>query len=147
MMFKRLVSYMVTIDTEFLEKCITQVEKSFRILESLTQDDELYEITRNSLVKSFEMTLEQAGNLLRKKLLPYFPSKQALDKLTFKNLFRSAFQYSLLSEDEVNRWMLYRDNRNDTTHNYGEEFALYTLTLISDFINDSKRLIEVLHAD
>ena len=93
------------------------------------------------------MTLEQDGNLLRKKLLPYFPSKQALDKLTFKNLFRSAFQYSLLSEDEVNRWMLYRDNRNDTAHNYGEEFALYTLTLISDFINDSKRLIEVLHAD
>ena len=48
MMFKRLVSYMVTIDTEFLEKYITQVEKLYRILESLTQDDELYEITRNT---------------------------------------------------------------------------------------------------
>ena len=87
---------------------------------------------RNSLVKSFEMTLEQDGKLLRKKLTPFFAGKKAVDSLNFKDLFRYALKFSLMTENEVNRWFKYRDNRNNTAHDYGVGFAEDTLLLIDD---------------
>jgi len=103
-----------------------------------------YEMYRNSLVKGFEMTLEQCGKLLKKKLEPYFPSKKAVDSLFFKDLFRYAFKHSLISEDEAERWIKYRNNRNNTAHNYGRAFAEETLSFIEDFIKDVKSLKEAI---
>jgi hypothetical protein len=42
---------------------------------------------RNCLVKSFEMALGQRDKLLRKKLYHYFATKEAVNILTFKDLF------------------------------------------------------------
>ncbi|MCD7854344.1 MAG: nucleotidyltransferase substrate binding protein [Clostridiales bacterium] len=111
----------------------------------ITDEDTIdYELYRNSLVKSFKMTLEQSGKLLRKKIAPYLVSKKAADSLTFKEIFRHAHKYSLLTEAETSRWMNYRDNRNSTAHDYGQEFADETLTLIDDFLKDAKHLKEVI---
>ena len=85
--------------------------------------------------------------LLRKKLTPYFASKKAVDELTFKDLFRYANKHSLLNEQEIERWFKYRDNRNSTAHDYGEQFAQETLILVEDFIKDTERLIQVIKND
>ncbi len=90
------------------------------------------------------MTLEQSGKLLRKVLEPYFSSKKAVDILTFKDVFRHAFKYSLIDEAVVERWMKYRDNRNNTAHNYGRAFAEETLAFIEDFIKDARNLREII---
>lgn len=103
-----------------------------------------YEMYRNSLVKGFEMTIEQSGKLLRKRLEPFFATKQALDKLTYKDLFRHALKHSLLTEDAVNRWFEYRDNRNNTAYDYGQGFAEETLNLIDSFLADAKLLMSVI---
>jgi len=102
---------------------------------------------RNSLIKSFEMTLEQCGKLLKKKITPYFASKKQADKLFFKDIFGYALKYSLLDEENVNRWMKYRDNRNNTAHDYGVAFANETLKLIENFINDAKNVQMVIEND
>ena len=79
---------MSEISTEYLQKCIATLEKSYEML-SQTQEGTIdYELYRNSLVKGFEMTLEQSGKLLKKKIAPYFATKKALDALTFKEIFR-----------------------------------------------------------
>lgn len=103
-----------------------------------------YEMYRNSLVKGFEMTLEQSGKLLRKKLEPYFATKKEVDILTFKDLFRNALKFGLLSENEVNRWFLYRDNRNNTVHDYKRAFAEQTLILMDNFLEDVLNLKEII---
>ena len=82
--------------------------------------------------------------LLKKKITPYFATKKAVDMLSFKDIFRHAHKYSLLTEEETNRWMKYRDNRNSTAHDYGESFAVETLSLIKDFLNDAKNLKKVI---
>ena len=138
---------MSNISTEFLNRCIETLEKSYRLLLSFPKDTIDYEIYRNSLVKGFEMTLEQGGKLLRKKLKPFFASSKEVDKLNYKELFRYAFKHGLLEEDMVERWFKYRDNRNSTTHDYGEKFAEETLNLIEDFIKDAKKLGEVIAND
>ena len=134
----------MTINTEFLKRCIETLEKSYSMIKQTQENSIEYEMYRNSLVKSFEMTLEQVGKLLRKKLTPYFVSKKAVDALTFKDLFRNANKHSLLTEEEVNRWFEYRDNRNNTTHDYGQYFAEETLKLIDSFLKDVYKLKEVI---
>jgi nucleotidyltransferase substrate binding protein (TIGR01987 family) len=103
-----------------------------------------YEVFRNAVIKSFELTLETAGKLLRKVLKAYVGSPKTVDALVFKDVLRHAALHGLLSAEELERWLLYRDSRNDTAHNYGEQFADTTLALITDFQRDALALYETL---
>lgn len=131
---------MSEINTEYLERCIETLEKSYLMLNQAQEGTIDYELFRNSLVKGFEMTLEQSGKLLKKKITPYFATKKAVDMLSFKDIFRYAHKHSIITEEETIRWMKYRDNRNSTAHDYGELFAKETLSLIDNFLADAKNL-------
>lgn len=61
----------------------------------------------------------------------------------FKDIFRQAAKHGLITIEEAGRWLVYRDNRNDTTHDYGEGFANQTLALPPQFIEDARRINEV----
>ena len=135
---------MQKINTEYLDRCLETLQRSYDFIQKAEIGSVEYEMYRNSLVKGFEMTLEQSGKLLKKKITPYFASKQAVDKLTFKDIFRYALQHSLLDESSVKRWFAYRDNRNDTTHDYGQMFAEQTLSLVKNFINDVNNLKRII---
>jgi len=131
---------MEKINTDHLEKCILTLEKSLMFLKQSEADSIEYEMFRNSLVKGFEITLEQSGKLLKKKITAYFSSKKEVDRLTFKDIFRYANKHDLMEDEEVSRWFSYRDNRNSTAHDYGEAFAEETLTLVEFLIQDAKNL-------
>ncbi|OED50759.1 hypothetical protein ACH42_00715 [Endozoicomonas sp. (ex Bugula neritina AB1)] len=51
-----------------------------------------------------------------------------MDRLVFKEVFRQAAQHGLLELEETQRWLEYRENRNNTAHDYGKKFAEQTLT-------------------
>lgn len=138
---------MSEINTEFLEKCLKTLERSYAMIRSVSENTIDYEMYWNSLIKSFEMTLEQSGKLLKRKLLPFFASKREVDQLAFKDIFRHAFKHSLITEDAVERWFKYRDNRNNTAHDYGERFAEETLKIIEQFIEDARNLKKVIDSD
>ncbi len=134
----------MSINTEILERCILTLEKSYELIKKSEDDSVDYEMYRNSLVKSFELTLEQSGKLLKKRITPFFATNKAVDSLSFKDIFRNAFKHSLLSQEEVERWFEYRDNRNNTAHDYGKAFAEETLTLIDSFLIDVKNLKRII---
>ena len=94
-------------------------------------------------VKEFEIVLEQCGSLLKKRLRPYFSSNRQADRLTFKDAFRHAAKHGLITVEASERWFIYRNNRNDTAHNYGEGFAEITLKLLPEFIADAKEMARV----
>lgn len=137
----------MAINTEHLLRCIETLEKSYVLIKSTEEGSIDYEMYRNSLVKSFEITLEQAGKLLKKRITPFFASNKIADTLNFKDIFRNALKYSLISQEEVERWFVYRDNRNNTAHDYGVAFAEETLTLMDSFLNDVKNLKKVIEND
>lgn len=134
------------INTDHLKRCIDVLEASYLGLKQQdnANDSLHYDIYRNSVIKSFEMCIEQSGKLLRKKLIPYFANSKEVYKLTYKELFKTALQHNLISENHAKRWFNYRDNRNNTTHDYGELFAIETLTLIAQFIIDARELEHVI---
>jgi len=131
------------INTDFLTRCISTLESAFERLQQREPGEVLYDIFRAASVKEFEIVLEQSGSLLKKRLRPYFSSNRQADRLTFKDAFRHAAKHDLISTDTSERWFAYRDNRNDTAHNYGEEFAETTLKLLPSFITDAKELARV----
>ena len=138
----------MSIDTTYLRRCITSLERAVEAIEGHQgPDDGLYEIYRAACVKEFELALEQSGKLLRKRLAPWFASNRQADRLHFKDLFRHAARHCLIGPDAAERWLSYRDNRNLTAHDYGEGFAEATLKLLPAFIRDAKALSTVIERD
>lgn len=135
---------MTEINTDYFSRCIATLERAYAGLQGLPADDDMYDIYRAACVKEFELVLEQAGKLLKKRLKPYFASSKQVDQLTFKDIFRHGARHGLLELEESERWLTYRDNRNDTAHDYGEGFAEETLRLLPGFIVDAKRMLGVL---
>lgn len=137
----------MSIDTTFLRRCIGTLETAFgEIGKFRDAGDFVYDICRAACVKEYELVLEQSGKLLRKRLAAYFASNRQADRLAFKDLFRHAAKHGLMEANAAERWLAYRDNRNDTKHDYGEGFAEATLTLLPAFIADAKALADVIEA-
>ena len=135
----------MNIDTAFLRRCIASLERAMEGIERHEVDDGfMYDIYRAACVKEFELVLEQSGKLLRKRLAAWFASNRQADRLHFKDLFRHAARHDLIPPDAVERWLRYRDNRNHTAHDYGEDFAESTLRLLPAFILDAKALADVI---
>lgn len=130
------------INTEHLNRCIQTLERSLDALQKSGAGSIEYEVFRNATVKGFELTLELSGKLLRKALKPFFASPKAVDELVFKDVFRHAAKHGLVGIAEVERWFKYRDNRNNTAHDYGVGFAEETMKLLPDFISDARRLMD-----
>ena len=135
----------MSIDTTFLRRCIASLERAVEGIETRQDgDDVMYDLYRAACVKEFELVLEQGGKLLRKRLAAWFASNRQTDRLHFKDLFRHAARHDLLDCEAVERWLRYRDNRNETAHNYGEDFAEATLKLLPDFIVDATALADMI---
>ncbi len=135
----------MSIDTAFLRRCTRTLELALdEIGKHREADDVLYDIYRAACVKEFELVLEQSGKLLRKRLAAFFASNRQADRLAFKDLFRHAARHGLIDPETVERWLLYRDNRSDTAHNYGEDFAEATLGLLPGFVVDAKALADMI---
>lgn len=134
----------MTLSTAHFERCIETLDSSLRLLAAQSPESIEYAVYRNAVVKGFEMTLELAGKLLRKTLKSYEASPKTVDALIYKDVFRLAGKHGLLEAEAIERWFVYRDNRNDTAHDYGMEFAETTLKLMPEYIVDAKHLAAVL---
>ena len=137
----------MSIDTTFLRRRIRSLELALgEIGKHQEENDFLYDVFRAACVKEFELVLDQSGKLLRKRLAAFFASNRQADRLIFKDLFRHAAKHRLMDPDAVERWLQYRDNRNDTAHNDGEDFADATLKLLPAFTVDAKALADTIEA-
>ena len=130
----------MSIDTSYLERCISTLDKAYSLLLKANVEEIDYEMYRSACIKEFEIILEQSGKLLRKTLKPFFHSSKEVDKLYFKDIFRHACLRSIINAENCERWLEYRDNRNNMAHDYGVAFAENTLKLLPQFIADAKKL-------
>ena len=132
----------MSIDTAFLRRCLETLDGAHSGLAQRAPDEVAYDICRAACVKQFELVLEQSGKLLKMRLRPWFAGNRQADRLTFKDVFRHAARRGLIDAPACERWLRYRDNRNETAHDYGEGFAEATLKLLPDFIADARALAD-----
>lgn len=134
----------MTLNTDFLQRCLRTLETAYERLETAHAEDITYDILRAACVKEFELVLEQCGSLLKKRLRPYFSSNRQADALVFKDVFRHAARHGLIPVDACQRWLRYRDSRNETAHTYGEAFAEAVLRTLPEFVADAGQLAAVI---
>jgi hypothetical protein len=61
--------------------------------------------------------------------------------LNFKDIFRYAAKYDLISLEESERWLIYRNN---TAHDYGVKFADEILASLPQFLIDATHIHDII---
>jgi nucleotidyltransferase substrate binding protein (TIGR01987 family) len=128
------------LNTDHLSRCIKTLRSSLTLYEQAEPESVDQEVFRNAIVKGYELTQETAFKLLKKALKDFGHGARKLDSTPIKEILRLSATHGLMTLDEVERWFAYRDNRNNTAHDYGEGFAKETLVLLPGFVNDVTRL-------
>jgi nucleotidyltransferase substrate binding protein (TIGR01987 family) len=137
----------MTLNVEHLLRTAATLEQALLAIESHGQkDDVLFDLYRNAAIKSFELSLETAGKLLRKALKAYGGTPRGVDAMVYNDVLRHAGKHDLLSVEAVERWLAYRTNRNTTAHDYGSGFANDTLKLLPSYLNDVRLLAPKIQA-
>ena len=139
------------LNVEHLLRTTQTLEQALEALQNCTDASSvLYDLYRNAAIKSFELSLETAGKLMRKALKAFGGNPREVDRLVFNEVLRHCGKHGVLEIQAVERWLAYRANRNNTAHDYGVEFANQTLTLLPAYIQDIRvlatRLQEVFDA-
>lgn len=133
----------MSLNVEHLLHTANTLEQAIIRLQQTPVDDVvLYDLFRNAAIKSFELSLETTGKLLRKVLKLYTGNPKSIDQLVFNDLFRHSAKHGLLDESEVERWLNYRANRNTMAHDYGENFAEQTLAMLPNYLQDLRKLAQ-----
>lgn len=137
----------MALSVEHLLRTADTLEQALIAIENHgSRDDVLFDMYRNAVIKSFELSLETAGKLLRKALKAYGGSPREVDKLVFNDVLRHAGKHGLLDMPAVERWLAYRANRDSTAHDYGAGFANETLQLLPAYLQDVRQLAPSLQA-
>lgn len=131
------------LDTSYLDRCVRALESAFALLREQEPGSVASDVYRAACVKEFEIVEELCGGLLKKRLAPFLGSNREADRLSFKDVFRHAAKHVLITADEAERWMRYRDARNDAAHLYGARYADDALAVIPSFIEDAKSVSRV----
>jgi nucleotidyltransferase substrate binding protein (TIGR01987 family) len=134
----------MNLNTDHLKRCIQTLRSSLTFYEQAAAGSIDQEIFRNAIVKGYELAQETSFKLMKKALRDYGHSAKKLDTTPVKDLLRLSATHGLMTLEAVERWFAYRDNRNNTAHDYGENFAKETLRLIPGFIDDVSRLETIL---
>jgi nucleotidyltransferase substrate binding protein (TIGR01987 family) len=137
----------MALNVEHLLRTAATLEQALKAIEAHgRQDDVHFDLFRNAAIKSFELSLETAGKLLRKALKAFGGTPRSVDALVFNDVLRSAGKHGLMEVEAVERWLAYRANRNNTAHDYGEHFANQTLKLLPGYLQDVRELAPKLQA-
>jgi nucleotidyltransferase substrate binding protein (TIGR01987 family) len=137
----------MSLSVEHLRRTADTLEQAIAMLaQTSASEPVLYDLYRNAAIKSFELSLETAGKLLRKALKLYGGSPRSVDALVFNDVLRHAGKHGLLESPAVERWLAYRANRNTTAHDYGAGFADETLKILPSYLNDVRALAATLQA-
>ena len=125
-----------------LVRILDTLDQAISALSKEEKDSITFDLYRNAAIKSFELSLETTGKLLRKALKSFYATPKEVDRLVFNDVLRQSGKHGLMDLKAVERWLSYRHNRNSTAHDYDEAFANETLKLLPDYLKDARSLSE-----
>ncbi len=107
---------MVRVNVDSLDLSIQSLERVFGEMRKHEPGDYWYEICRPGCVQEFEISIEEAIRLLRRRLRPVTATRRQADDLTFRGTFREGLRAGLFDVATVERWFTYWDRHNEDTH-------------------------------
>ena len=132
----------MTIDLSSLQKAIKKLTTNNRLL---SQADPLQQETKeayeDACIQAFEYTYELCHKMLKRCLEQSEASIEVVDQLSFPDLIRKGAEKGLLLHS-WDKWTLYRQARNKTSHTYDSDAAREVLVIIPDFLEEANYLFE-----
>ena len=98
------------------------------------------EAVRDSVIQRFEFTYSIALKTLRKYFIERAFILEEVNQMSFNEMIRTASQLSLIKSN-LEKWTIYREMRNMTSHTYDEEIALQVVSIIPDFSDEITYLL------
>ena len=138
------------LDISDMKKCATNFEKTLAYaihnemqlqISVESEDDEslfMYQLVRSAVIHVFETTIEAAWKIMQR-----WVKINADINITHKpkrELFRIARDSNLISDAE--KWWIFFEGRNRTSHTYKEEIAEEIYSLAKDFKDHLKDFIK-----
>ncbi len=91
---------------------------------------------RDGLIQRFEFTYDLAHKMLRRMLEQAAANPEAIDRMSFPELIRTASEQGLVRSDWT-AWRTWREMRNITSHTYDEAKALQVVAEIPAFLTEA----------
>ena len=98
------------------------------------------EAVRDSVIQRFEFTYSIALKTLRKYFIERAFILEEVNQMSFNEMIRTASQLNLIKSN-LEKWTIYREMRNMTSHTYNEEIALQVVSIIPDFSDEITYLL------
>ena len=127
------------IDVAEILGCVEAINDAVELINATPNNPKLLRIYRGSALKEFEIVLEQTGRLLRQALS--YQTEKSTKSLSYKDVFRQAVTSMLISPEEAERWFEYRDLRNESAHEYGQDMANQLIEVMDKFVVDARKLL------
>ena len=125
---------------------LTSLIKAAEILdEALVEydSDPSNSFVRDACIQRFEYCYDLASKFIRRHLEQVVDTPNEIDRLSFQDMIRMAFEKGLL-KSSWDQWWRYRDNRNATSHGYNEKRANEVVSSLNDFNQELLYLLKVL---
>ncbi|MCM1265641.1 MAG: nucleotidyltransferase substrate binding protein [Candidatus Gastranaerophilales bacterium] len=125
------------IDLTYLKNALNSLDEIIIRYDKENDDNAI----RDAVIQRFEYTYS-----LSIKMLTRFLQNQANDlpdTLTFNETIRIANQMGLLLNN-LEKWTDYRQKRNSSSHTYDEKIANEIVSIVKDFREDAKYLLNKL---
>lgn len=131
------------LDLTSLRDALAALDRSLNYLYSeIARDNELREQFRNSAIQCFEFTHELAFKMLKRQLEQMSADPTGVDKMAYMDIVRSGAEAGLVTN--VERFRVYREMRNITSHTYDEDKAEEIVEVLNDFRRDIHYLLDEL---
>lgn len=117
---------------------LASLEKALIRSKKEPDDEEI----RDAVIQRFEYTYELSWKMLKRQLEQELATPSDADKMSFKELIREGAERGLV--EDVGSWLIYRQQRNITSHTYNEKKALSVYNTAFDFFEDAKKLLTIL---
>lgn len=123
------------IDYTSFALALASLEKAVDRAAEVPEDAEL----RDAVIQRFEYTYELAWKMIKRQLEAEAAVPAEIDMLSFRSLMREAAEKGMIQSFEP--WLVYRDQRNITSHTYNQEKAKSVFETAKEFLPVAQRLL------
>jgi len=126
------------LDLTSFSNALQSLLKGIERAQKAPSDEEL----RDAVIQRFEYTFELSWKMLKRQLENDLPVPSLVDGMSYRELMRIAAERGFVAD--VEKWFVYREQRNITSHTYSRRKAeqVYKTALI--FVDDAKALLREL---
>jgi nucleotidyltransferase substrate binding protein (TIGR01987 family) len=123
------------IDFTSFESALGSLKKAVDRATGAPDDEEV----RDAVIQRFEYTFELAWKMIKRQLEVESAIPSEIDTLSFRSLMREAAEKGMIQSFEP--WMVYREQRNITSHTYSQEKAESVFETAKKFLPVAQKLL------